>query len=62
MLVSIGSGLLQDDCPIGYSSKSLSETQQTYSQIEKELLAVVLMKVAKNATSPIIYLEYNLQY
>lgn len=62
MLVSIGSGLLQDDCPIWYSSKSLSETQQAYSQIEKELLAVVLMKVAKNATSPIIYLEYNLQY
>lgn len=39
--------LLQDDRPIKYSSIALSETQQRYIQIEKELLAVVFMTIAK---------------
>lgn len=37
----LGAVLIQDHHPIAYSSTSLSETQQRYSQIEKELLAVV---------------------
>lgn len=52
--------LLQDDRPIKYSSIALSETQQRYIQIEKELLEVVFMTIAKNVT--IIYLKENLQY
>lgn len=52
--------VLQDDRLIKYSSIALLETQQRYIQIEKELLAVVFMTIAKNVT--IIYLEENLQY
>lgn len=33
--------LLQDNKPVAYGSASLTETQQRYAQIEKELLAVV---------------------
>lgn len=36
----LGAALLQEGCPIAFASKALSETQQRYSQIEKELLAV----------------------
>ena len=38
---SLGAVLLQEDRPIEFAAKSLTETQQRYSQIEKELLAVV---------------------
>ncbi|XP_047484153.1 uncharacterized protein K02A2.6-like [Penaeus chinensis] len=37
----IGAALVQDDKPIAYASKSLSETEQCYANIERELLAVV---------------------
>ena len=37
----LGGILLQDGHPIAYASSSLTETQQRYSQIEKELLAVL---------------------
>lgn len=38
---ALGAALIQESKPIGYSSKSLTLTQQTYDQIEKELLAIV---------------------
>ncbi|GBM68622.1 Transposon Ty3-G Gag-Pol polyprotein [Araneus ventricosus] len=38
----LGAVLLQEDHPIAYESSSLTETQQRYSQIEKELLAIVI--------------------
>ncbi|XP_063607727.1 uncharacterized protein LOC134782233 [Penaeus indicus] len=37
----IGAALMQNDKPIAYASKSLSETVQRYANIERELLAVV---------------------
>lgn len=37
----LGAVLLQDNKPVAYGSASLTETQQRYAQIEKELLAVV---------------------
>jgi len=37
----LGAVLIQDEHPIAYASKSLSNTQQNYAQIEKEMLAVV---------------------
>ena len=37
----LGAVLIQDEHPIAYASKSLSSTQQSYAQIEKEMLAVV---------------------
>ena len=36
----LGAVLIQDDHPIAYASKSLTNTQQHYAQIEKEMLAV----------------------
>lgn len=36
----LGSCLLQDSNPIAYSSRSLSENEIKYSQIEKEFLAI----------------------
>lgn len=35
-----GAALLQDNLPVAYASKALTETQQRYSQIEKEMFAV----------------------
>ena len=37
----LGATLLQEGQPIAYASKALNEHEQNYSQIEKELLAVV---------------------
>jgi hypothetical protein len=37
----LGCCLLQDNHPIVYSSRSLSECEQNYAQIEKELLAIM---------------------
>ncbi|XP_063233061.1 uncharacterized protein K02A2.6-like [Bacillus rossius redtenbacheri] len=37
----LGAVLLQSKGPVAYASKSLTQTQQNYAQIEKELLAVV---------------------
>jgi len=38
----LGSVLLQNNLPLAYASCSLNETQQNYSQIEKELLSLVV--------------------
>lgn len=37
----LGAVALQDGLPVAYASKALSSTQQSYAQIEKELLAVL---------------------
>ena len=37
----LGAVLLQDDNPIAYASRSLTESQQRWAQIEKEMYAVV---------------------
>jgi hypothetical protein len=36
----LGAVLLQDNKPCAYSSRAMTETQQRYAQIEKELLAI----------------------
>lgn len=38
--VAMGAVLLQGDQPVYYASKALTDTQQTYPQIEKEALAI----------------------
>ena len=38
---AIGAALLQRDLPVHYASRSMTETEQRYAQIEKELLAKV---------------------
>ncbi|XP_037958998.1 uncharacterized protein K02A2.6-like [Teleopsis dalmanni] len=40
-LYAIGCALLQEKHPIIYASKTLTETQKNYAQIEKEMLAVL---------------------
>lgn len=37
----MGGVILQDQAPVAYASKSLTETQQGYAQIEKKMLAIV---------------------
>jgi hypothetical protein len=37
----LGAVLLQEGKPVAYASRSMSETEQRYSQIEKELLSIV---------------------
>ena len=37
----MGAVLLQNDRPVAYASKALTSCQQNYSQIEKEMLAIV---------------------
>ena len=37
----LGAVLLQDDQPVAFASKSLSETERRYANIEREMLAVV---------------------
>jgi transposase InsO family protein len=37
----LGAACLQDGVPVAYASRALTQTQQGYAQIEKELLAVV---------------------
>ena len=37
----LGAVLQQDDHPVAYASRALTQTQQNYTQIEKEMLAVV---------------------
>ena len=37
----LGAVLIQDDKPVIYASRALTETEQSYSNIERELLSVV---------------------
>ncbi len=37
----LGAALLQSDQPISYASRALSEVEQRYAQLEKEMLAIV---------------------
>ena len=37
----LGAVLLQDDKPVIYASRALTDTEQCYSNIERELLSVV---------------------
>ena len=39
--IGIGAALLQDGRPIAFASKALTETEQRYANIERELLAIV---------------------
>ncbi|GFR03846.1 reverse transcriptase domain-containing protein [Trichonephila clavata] len=55
----LGAVLLQEGQPVAYGSVSLTQTQQRYAQIEKELMAVVygvgafqLLYLRKDCHSP----------
>ena len=37
----LGAVLLQDNCPVGYGSRSLTQSEKNYAPIELELLAIV---------------------
>lgn len=36
-----GAALLQEEHPVAYGSRVLTQTEQNYAQIEKELLAII---------------------
>ena len=38
---NLGACILQENRPIAYTSRSLTETQKSYAQMEKELLSIV---------------------
>ena len=38
---SLGAALIQEERPVAYASRSLSNTESGYAQIEKEMLAVM---------------------
>lgn len=38
---ALGAVLLQNNLPVAYASKAMTETQKVYAQIEKEMLAIV---------------------
>ena len=39
----LGAALLQKGRPVAYASKSLTQTEQNYAQIEKEMYAIVFV-------------------
>ena len=41
VLMGLGAVLLQDDCPVGYGSRSFTQSEKNYAPIELELLAFV---------------------
>ena len=44
----LGAALIQDGRPVAYASRSLSDTEQRYAQIEKEMLAIMFALVKFN--------------
>jgi hypothetical protein len=56
--------LLQEDQPIAYASRALTETETRYAQIEKELLAIVWApnkfdQYILGREMPIIHIHYD---
>jgi hypothetical protein len=39
--IGLGAALMQNKQPVGYASRSLTNTKRHYAQIEKELLAII---------------------
>ena len=40
-LKGLGAALVQDGCPVAFASKTLTDTQSRYTNIEREMLAVI---------------------
>ncbi len=51
--------LLRDEGPVAYASKSLTDCQQMYTQIEEEMLAIVLECVSSSTIMGMGFLESN---